>query len=68
MADIESLHLYAGVHCRECGFFRMLARRLPYAIFYRMKENSILVHAILDCRRNPKSIFQRLDQEDRQNE
>ena len=28
-AEIESLHLYAGVHRKYLGFFRMLSRRFP---------------------------------------
>ena len=32
-ADIESLHLHAGVHRKHLGYFRMLAHRFPYAIY-----------------------------------
>ncbi|SHE33091.1 hypothetical protein SAMN02745206_00130 [Desulfacinum infernum DSM 9756] len=34
LSDIESLVLYAGIHPKEYGFFRMLAKRFPYAIYY----------------------------------
>ena len=27
MGDIESLHLYAGVHAKQWGYYRMIARR-----------------------------------------
>ena len=37
MADIESLHLYAGVHAKQYGYYRMLARRFPFAIYYRIE-------------------------------
>ena len=40
MADIESLHLYAGVHPKHFGYYRMIARRFPYAIYYRLEERS----------------------------
>jgi hypothetical protein len=30
MADIESLHLHAGVHAKQFGCYRMIARRFPY--------------------------------------
>ena len=33
LADIESLLLYAGIHRKEHGFYRMLAKRFPYAIY-----------------------------------
>ncbi len=31
-AEIESLHLYAGVHRKYLGYFRMLSHRFPYAV------------------------------------
>ena len=39
---IESLHPYSGSHRKVLGFFRMLSRRFPYAIYYRIDggENS----------------------------
>ena len=54
--EIESLHLYAGVHRKSLGFFRMLSRRFPYAIYYRIRGDEIQVWRILDCRRNPNWI------------
>ncbi|NLF06579.1 MAG: type II toxin-antitoxin system RelE/ParE family toxin [Pirellulaceae bacterium] len=63
MSDIESLHLYAGVHEKSHGFHRMIARRFPYAIFYRVEGDIIQVHAVLDCRRAPEWIQDRLTRE-----
>jgi plasmid stabilization system protein ParE len=60
LADIESLHLYAGIHPRQFGLYRMLARRFPFGIYYRIENDAILVHAVLDCRRNPEWIRERL--------
>lgn len=34
LSDIESLTLYAGVHIKVNGFFRMTAKRFPYSIYY----------------------------------
>ena len=34
IADIESLIIYAGVHVSQFGFYRMLAKRFPYAVYY----------------------------------
>jgi hypothetical protein len=31
-ADIESLHLYAGIHTLHFGYYRLLAKRFPFAI------------------------------------
>ena len=52
--DIESLHLYAGIHRKLWKkYHRLLSRRFPYAIFYSVTGDEIAVHAVLDCRRDP---------------
>jgi hypothetical protein len=33
-SEIDSLVLYAGIH--RVGFHRLLARRFPYAVYYRV--------------------------------
>jgi plasmid stabilization system protein ParE len=53
-AEIESLHLYAGIHRKFLGYFRMLSRRFPYAIYYRIADDEVQVWRVLDCRRNPR--------------
>jgi len=61
MADVESLHIHAGVHAVYFGnYHRLLAKRFPYSVYYRIEGNEILIYAILDNRRNPKWIRQRL--------
>jgi hypothetical protein len=35
-ADIDSLTLYGGIHTKVFGYHRLLARRFPYAVYYRM--------------------------------
>lgn len=37
-ADIESLRLYAGTHRKVFGYYRQLAKRFPYAIYYQMED------------------------------
>ncbi|WP_167632198.1 type II toxin-antitoxin system RelE/ParE family toxin [Mariprofundus ferrooxydans] len=59
-ADIESLHLYAGIHSKHFGYHRLLAKRFPFAIYYRTDPDLVLVYAILDCRQNPAFIRHRL--------
>ena len=59
-AEIESLHLYAGVHRKYLGYFRMLSRRFPYAVYYRMASDEIQVWRVLDCRRDPRWIHRQL--------
>lgn len=59
-SDIESLHLSAGVHMKIWGYHRLLSKRFPYAVYYRVKSNTILIFAIPDCRRDPIKNLQRL--------
>ena len=59
-SDIESLHLYAGIHNLYFGYHRLLAKRFPFAIYYRLNKDIVRVYAVLDCRRNPAWIRDRL--------
>ena len=59
-SDIDSLQLYAGIHARHFGYHRLLSRRFPFAIYYRVEANVARVYAILDCRRDPASMRGRL--------
>lgn len=60
LSDIESLVIYAGVHCKHFGFYRMLSKRFPYAIYYLIQDDLALVSAILPMRRNPAWIRAKL--------
>jgi hypothetical protein len=40
-ADIESLRLYVGVHGKSHEYYRMLSRRFPYAIYYKLETKEI---------------------------
>jgi hypothetical protein len=53
LVDLESLSFYSGIHPKCFGLYRMLAKRFPFAIYYTMKEDVVLVIAVLDMRRNP---------------
>jgi plasmid stabilization system protein ParE len=59
-SDVESLHLYAGIHALLFGYHRLLFKRFPFAIYYRIENDIIRVYAILDCRRSPAWIRDRL--------
>ena len=59
-SDIDSLHLYAGIHPIRLNYYRMLSQRFPFAIYYQIDGTTIKVWAVLDCRRNPLSIEKRL--------
>ncbi len=53
-SDIESLRLYAGIHPRVFGYYRMLSKRFPFAVYYDLLEEEIRVWRVLDCRRDPQ--------------
>ena len=64
-ADIESLHVYAGVHAIFFGkYHRLQAKRFPYSIYYRLENDVIRVYAVLDNRRNPDRIKKGLEPRD----
>jgi plasmid stabilization system protein ParE len=60
-SDIDSLQLYAGIHSVHFGrFFRLLSKRFPYAVYYQINGAEIAVRAVLDLRRDPKRIAEKL--------
>jgi plasmid stabilization system protein ParE len=59
-SDIDSLLLFAGVHQLAFGYYRCLAKRFPFAVYYSIVGNTIQVLAVLDCRRHPSWIRERL--------
>jgi len=61
ISDIESLYIYAGIHIKIQGFYRLLSKRFPFAIYYKIKNDTIFVYAVLDCRSNPTWINNKLD-------
>jgi len=59
-SDIESLHIFGGVHKKVFGFYKMISKRFPFAIYYKIKDKNIIIFAVLDCRQNPVQISKRL--------
>ena len=59
-SDIDSLQLYAGIHVVHFGCHRLLSKRFPFAVYYRVENETARVYAVLDCRRNPDWIQVRL--------
>lgn len=58
--DIDSLSFYAGIHLQVWGYYRLLSKRFPFAIYYSIDKTMVLVMAVLDCRRNPSWIRKKL--------
>ena len=60
-SDIDSLAISAAVHSIHFGMFhRLLSKRFPFVVYYRVEGQTALVYAVLDCRRNPAWIRSRL--------
>jgi len=55
-AEIESLRGTAGIHPIKYGSYRALSRRFPYGIYYEIKNDTIRVQAVYDCRSSPAKI------------
>jgi plasmid stabilization system protein ParE len=56
ISDIESLWLYAGIHNKFFGLYRLLSKRFPYGIYYEINDDTVIIIAVLDLRQNPKNI------------
>jgi plasmid stabilization system protein ParE len=58
LSEIEMLEFYGCLHQKYYGFHRMISKKFPYAIYYDCNKikKEIIVIAILDLRRNPKTI------------
>lgn len=59
-SDIDSLAYFAGMHRVVLGYHRLLSKRFPFAVYYRVADDVALVYAILDCRRNPSWVREKL--------
>jgi hypothetical protein len=60
VVDIESLIIYAGIHNKSFGLYRMFAKRFPYAIYYEIKDEIAYLIAVLPMRRDPIWIKRKL--------
>jgi len=43
--DIDSLSFYAGIHLKLWGYHRLLSKSFPFAIYYSIDKNTVLVLA-----------------------
>ncbi len=53
-SDIDSLILCKGIHMKVFGYFRLLSKKFPYAIYYLINKDYIDIYGVLDCRQDPK--------------
>ncbi len=60
-ADIEGLRFSAGIHrIVEEDYHRVLSRVFPYGIFYTLEPPSVIIWAVIDLRREPGWIREKL--------
>ena len=64
ISDIESLYLYAGMHSKHWGLYRLLSKRFPFAIYYHIHNKTAIVVAVLDLRRNPAWVRKKIQSRD----
>jgi plasmid stabilization system protein ParE len=64
LSDISSLALYSGIHSSHYGYFRMLSKRFPFAIYYEVVGELTRIVAVLDMRQNPGNIRSALSRRD----
>ena len=48
-AEIDSLQLYAGMHRKKWGKYRMLSKRFPFGVLYTIHEDTVQVCAVHEC-------------------
>jgi plasmid stabilization system protein ParE len=59
-SDIDSLLVSAGIHSKHFSKYRLLSKRFPFAIYYTFQDDIVLIHAVLDCRQNPRKTSSKL--------
>jgi hypothetical protein len=56
-SDIERLAIFGGSHAKVYGkFHRANSNRFPFAVYNSLESDSVLVRAVVDCRRSPSWI------------
>lgn len=60
LSDMESLVVFAGVHSKKYGYYRMLSKRFPYAIYYDVNGDIASIIAVLPMRRDPTWIKKKI--------
>lgn len=61
-SGIDSLLIYYQIHSIYFDkYYKLLSKRFPFAVYYIVENQDIIVYAILDCRKNPAWIKDRFD-------
>lgn len=61
-SEIDSLEERAGIHpVYHVPYFQMFSDRFPFSIYYRVDGETVYVEAVIDQRRDPDWIEERLN-------
>lgn len=61
--DIDSLVTLGGVHRTFFGYHRLLSKKFPFAVYYRVEGGeAVTIWRVLDLRRHPRAIEKELSQ------
>ncbi len=61
-SEIDDLAYQAGIHIRVLDFYFVKhSSRFPYSIYYFVSEETVMVDAVIDQRRDPDWISERLN-------
>ncbi len=52
--EIDTLAVHGGIHRQIQGFHRLLSKKFPYAIYYKVVKGEAVVFRVLDCRQDPQ--------------
>ena len=62
LADIAKLAKIGGIHLvYHEPYHQMFSRKYPQAVYYFVENNTVFVDAVIDCRRDPDWIKERLN-------
>jgi plasmid stabilization system protein ParE len=61
-SEIDSLSDQAGIHLKVLDFYFVKhSSRFPYSIYYFVSRDTVMVEAVIDQRRDPEWISERLN-------
>ena len=60
VSEIDALAWCAGLHVMHRDFHKAVVRKFPYSIYYKMEGDVVKVFAVLDNRRDPSWVEERL--------
>lgn len=61
-SDMEALKIFFGIHPKAYrDFHRALSNRFPFAIYYTHDTETVMIRAVVDCRRKPSWIRRHIE-------